>query len=149
MIKRGLLGAAVLSAAALAYVPAAGAAIVVGDNIAGGKPGMSLAQLKKVWGKPSDTGRSSGHLITADWERSKLYALFSISTPTAHSVSTQSPKQVTAEGIHVGSTAAATQAAYPTADCTARSCFLFVDGGVSTSFNFTRGKVDSIAMVGP
>jgi hypothetical protein len=146
---RGLLSAAVCGAAALAVVPAADAAIVVGDNIAGARPGMSLAQLKQAWGKPSDVNRSGGKLVTAEWARSKLYATFSFSTPTAHGVSTQSPKQVTAEGIHVGSPAAAVQAAYPTADCTARSCFLFVDGGVSTSFNFTRGRVDSIALVGP
>src|SRR4051812_39717395 len=149
MSTRGLLTVAATAAATVAFTQSAQAAIVVGDNIAGAKPGMTLSQLKKAWGKPSDVARSGGRLVTADWARSKLYAMFSFSTHTAHGVSTQSPKQVTAEGIHVGSTAAAVQAAYPTASCDARSCFLNVDGGISTGFNFTRGKVDSIALIGP
>jgi hypothetical protein len=93
--------------------------------------------------------RSGGKLVTAEWARSKLYASFNFSSPTTRTVSTQSPKQVTAEGIHVGSTAASVQAAYPQASCDKRSCFINVAGGISTSFNFTRGKVDSIALVGP
>jgi len=149
MSNRALLSAAAVAATLGAFAPSATAAITVGDNIAGAKPGMSFAQVKKTWGKPSDVNRSGGKLVDALWGKRKLEAMFSYGKTTVHTVSTHSPKQVTAEGVHVGSTAAAVQAAYPTADCTARSCFLFVEDGISTGFNFTHGKVDSIALVGP
>jgi hypothetical protein len=138
-----------LGAATLAVAPAAQAKIVVGQSIAGMAPGMTLKQLKKAAGKPTRVNRSGGRIVTVDWDRRKLYAAFNFSTPTARTVSTQSRKQKTAEGIHAGSTAAAVRQAYPTADCDARTCFLFVDGGISTGFNFTKGRVDSIALVGP
>jgi hypothetical protein len=136
-------------AAALAATPAAHAKIVVGQSISGVKPGMTFGQLKKLLGKPSDVIRSGGKFVTADWEKRKLYASFNLTAQTTRAVSTRSRKQVTAEGIRVGSTAAAVQQAYPAAACDARTCFLNVPDGISTGFNFTRGKVDSIALVGP
>jgi hypothetical protein len=136
-------------AAALALPSVAGANIAVGQSIAGMKPQMTFAQLKKLNGKPSYVTRSGKKVVTANWDGRKLYASFRLSDGLAATVSTQSSRQKTAEGIHVGSTAAAVHAAYPQASCDSRTCFISVADGVSTGFNFTRGRVDSIALVAP
>jgi hypothetical protein len=144
-----LLAAGSLAAGALALPAAAGANIVVGQSIAGMKPQMSFTQLKRLLGKPSYVTHAGKKVVTADWEGRKLYASFRLADGLAATVSTQSPRQRTAEGIHVGSKAAAVRAAYPQASCDSRTCFINVSDGVSTGFNFTRGRVDSIALVAP
>jgi hypothetical protein len=150
-LRRSLtvIAAGSVAAGALALPATAGAKIVVGQSIAGMRPQMTFAQLKKLNGKPSYVTRAGSKITTANWDGRKLYASFRLSDQLAATVSTQSPKQRTEKGIHVGATAAATKAAYPEATCDARTCFINVVDGVSTGFNFTHGKVDSIALVAP
>jgi hypothetical protein len=91
-----------------AFVPAAGAAIVVGVSVAGVKLGDSVATVKRKLGPPSSVlGRNK----VFNYKRRKLTIAFNKGKATE--LVTSSSRERTAKGVGPGSTLAAVGQAYP------------------------------------
>jgi hypothetical protein len=144
----------VLATAALVLVlaPAAGAAIVVQESIAGVKIGMTATQVRAVLGKPRSVSypkdEIQGSLKHYDYGPTDVY--FSRGENTgAFNVTTTSRAQRTATGIGVGSTRTALKRAFPKAKCQNMYCAIGAaePGKIVTSFFLsTTFKIKRISL---
>ncbi|HEY8582028.1 MAG TPA: hypothetical protein VIL49_03745, partial [Capillimicrobium sp.] len=137
MRRLALIALCTVATAGMAAAPAGAASVKIGRSIAGIRPGMSVAEVKQRLGRPASDGRVSGSRVLA-WPRRGIAVSTYRQTSDVFTITTQSRRDRTAEGIGVGSSRGELRRAYPRARCTRYACTIGSFPRRRTSFAFSR-----------